>query len=70
MDYTGLVPANSRGGTVLLHEGYRYRKKSQSKDQFRWICTVNGCYAYTFTNKFDYTRENILGMHSKFFILS
>jgi hypothetical protein len=53
MDHTCVVPANSRGGRVLLHNGYRYTRKSKSCTQIRWICTENGCGAFVYTNFFD-----------------
>lgn len=53
MDQTCIVPANSRGGRVLLHNGYRYVRKSKSKTEQRWVCTVTGCGAFVNTNLFD-----------------
>lgn len=53
MNQTCIVPANSRGGRILLHDGFRYARKSKSATQIRWICTVYGCRAYAYTNLFD-----------------
>ena len=53
MNVTCVVPANSRGGRVLIRRGYRHVRKSQSKTEMRWICTAPGCGAFVYTNLFD-----------------
>jgi FLYWCH zinc finger domain len=53
MDLTCVVPANSRGGRVLIRNGYRYMRKSTSNTHIRWICTVTGCGAFVYTHFFD-----------------
>jgi len=53
MTDTCVVPANSRGGRILVHHGYRFVRKSKSKTQLRWICTVPTCCAFAYTNMFD-----------------
>lgn len=58
MNHTCVVPANSRGGRVLLHDGFRYAKKSVSSSNIRWMCTVRGCNAYLYTDLFDISDEN------------
>lgn len=55
---TCVVPGNSRGGRILLHEGFRYSRKNKSKTQLRWICTVSGCGAYLYTDFFDVNDDN------------
>jgi hypothetical protein len=50
---TCIVPANSRGGRILVHEGYEKVRKSTSASQMRWVCTVAGCSAYLYTDMFD-----------------
>ena len=63
MDQTCVVPANSRGGKVLLNQGHRYLRKSTSTTQMRWICASQGCGAYLYTNFFDISddQEVIVG---------
>jgi hypothetical protein len=61
MSETCLVPANRKGGKVLISDGFRYRRKSANSRRFQWICTEAGCGAYLFTNCFDYEREDIVG---------
>jgi hypothetical protein len=51
--HTCIVPANSKGGRILLHEGFRYARKSASTSQMRWLCTAGGCSAYLYTDMFD-----------------
>jgi hypothetical protein len=53
MDHTCLVPANSRGGTVLLHQGYRYRRRNKTNHEVYWECTITGCGAFVHSNVFD-----------------
>ena len=64
MSCTCLVPTNRKGGTVLLHDNYRYRRKSKTARRFQWICSEKDCGAYLFTNCFDYDYdlEDIVGM--------
>lgn len=59
MDRTCVVPANSRGGRVLLHNGYRFLRKSKTRTQHRWICSVNGCGSILISNLFDVYDENV-----------
>jgi len=62
MNRTLLVPANSRGGTVWIHNGFRYRRQSKNRSRFQWLCTNPGCSAYLTTDCFDYKDEgNIVG---------
>jgi FLYWCH zinc finger domain len=52
------VPANSRGGIVLLHEDYRYVRNWKSQHKQIWRCTETGCGAYLHTNLFDVADDN------------
>lgn len=58
MTSTQVVPANSRGGVVLLHEDYRYVRNWQSTDKRIWRCTHTGCGAYLQSNLFDVFDDN------------
>ena len=53
-----IVPANSRGGIVLLHNNYRYVRNWRSASKQIWRCTQTGCRAYLHTNVFDFTDNN------------
>jgi hypothetical protein len=53
MNGTCIVPGNRRGGRILLHDGFRYARKSVSTSQMRWVCTEKGCGAYAYTDFFD-----------------
>lgn len=61
-----VVPANSRGGVVLLHNGYRYVRNWKSNQKQVWRCTETGCGAYLHTNLFDVTDDSaaINGMYT------
>jgi FLYWCH zinc finger domain len=61
-----LVPADRKGGKVLMSDGFRYRRKSRPSAKFHWICTDNACGARLSTISFDYDRENIVGKYSIF----
>jgi len=61
MNQTCLVPANSRGGTILLHGHYRFRRKSVTASKYHWICTDTNCHSRLQTNCFDYNAPNIIG---------
>lgn len=53
MNETKLVPANSRGGTVLVHNGFRYTRRNKTVNKVYWQCTFTACGAYLHTNQFD-----------------
>jgi len=49
---------------VLIHDGFRYRRKSKNSARFQWICTTPDCGAYLFTNCFSYENDDeIRGMY-------
>lgn len=48
-----IVPANRRGGRVLINDGYRFMRKSKSTVNLRWACTERTCSAILYTNLFD-----------------
>lgn len=58
MNTTCIVPGNRRGGRILLHDGFRYARKSVSSTQIRWICTEKCCGAYVYTDFFDVYDDN------------
>lgn len=63
-----VVPANSRGGRVLIYDGYRFMRKSKSASNLRWTCTVSTCRAILYTNLFDIFDDSavITGLLFKF----
>jgi len=60
---TCLVPGDRRGGKVLIHNGFRYCKRSHTKSKVYWVCTSVTCNSRLQTNLFDYSRENIVGLY-------
>jgi FLYWCH zinc finger domain len=58
MNITCIVPANSRGGKVLVHDGYRFMRKGKSNSTLRWTCTESTCRAILHTNIFDVNDDN------------
>jgi len=58
MSTTCVVPANRRGGSVLLHNNYRYVRNWKGRDKQTWRCTQTGCNTYVHTNLFDVGDEN------------
>ena len=73
---TRVVPANSRGGVVLLNDDYRLivtfviGKVVRTNYGGVHVCTLTGCGSHSNTNLFDVTEENatINGMHTLCFI--
>jgi FLYWCH zinc finger domain len=55
---TCIVPANSRGGRVLVHDGYRYMRKGKSNTTLRWTCTESTCRAILHTNLLNVYDDN------------
>jgi len=53
-----VVPANSRGGIVLLADNFRYVRNRTSRVKIIWRCTTGGCGAYLHTNLFDVADDN------------
>ena len=53
MNKTCVVPANSRGGLVLIHDGYRYARRNTGKAKMYWQCTETSCGSYLHSNRFD-----------------
>jgi len=58
MSIARVVPANSRGGSVLLHDDYRYVRNWKNRNKQVWRCTQAGCGAYVHTNLFDVAADN------------
>ena len=59
-----LVPANRKGGKVLLNNGFRYRRRSTTYDKYHWVCMDGTCGARLQTNKFNFDgTDNIVGMY-------
>jgi FLYWCH zinc finger domain len=68
-----VVPANRKGGHVLLYDEHRYVRNKKTKLNLLWRCTHTGCNAYLKTNLFDVTDKDavILGNFSfNYFLIS
>ena len=48
-----IVPANRRGGVILLNDNYRFVRNKKGRNNMIWRCTETGCGAYLHTNLFD-----------------
>jgi len=57
---TCIVPANSRGGRVLVHDGFRYAKRNKSKSAIYWQCTTVSCRVNLHTNIFDFDDDTTI----------
>lgn len=53
-----VVPANRKGGFVLIVDKHRYVRNRQQKSNIIWRCTQPGCGSYLHTNLFDVSDFN------------
>jgi hypothetical protein len=58
-----LMPADRKGGKVLISDGFRCRRKSRTSAKFHWMCTDNAFGARLLANSSDCDRENIVGKY-------
>ena len=63
-----IVPANRKGGFVLVNDGFHYIRNRSIKTKIYWRCTHIGCRAFLDTNLFDVREEDPV-IHGQFCVL-
>jgi hypothetical protein len=53
-----IVPANRKGGIVLLQNNFRYVRNRTRPSKITWRCTEKSCGAIMQTNHFDFQDVN------------
>ena len=53
-----IVPANRKGGVVLIHDNFRFVRNKKQKNNISWRCSKPTCSAYLQMNLFDVMDSN------------
>lgn len=58
MNHTCICPASSRGGWVMIHNNYQYRRQKTTLEKMYWRCSVSNCPSTLHSAIFDLTNED------------